>query len=144
MPATTPDAIWYPNDTSPVAPLENLFSTLATSVQVALTAFRTSLSGLDQPWTTLTPASGWTAGTGSSSPQVMRRGTMIFFKGSLFGGTGTATTMPSWAQPARATTIPIATNSGAAATATISSAGLVTFPGAVAGLGTQQASYSIE
>lgn len=55
----------------------------------------------DQPWTTLTAATGWTAGTGTNKPQVKRVGTRITYKGSLFGGTAgsTATTVPDWARP---------------------------------------------
>lgn len=40
MPTTgAPGNIWYPDATSPVAPLENLFLTLATSVNVAISAY---------------------------------------------------------------------------------------------------------
>lgn len=39
MPDTgAPANIWYPDDTSPVAPLENIFLTIATSVNVAIAA----------------------------------------------------------------------------------------------------------
>jgi len=39
MPSTgAPGNIWYPDDTSPVAPLENLFLTQATSINVAMAA----------------------------------------------------------------------------------------------------------
>lgn len=45
MPTTgAPGNIWYPDDTAPVAPLENLFLTLATSVNVALAAYDASLN----------------------------------------------------------------------------------------------------
>lgn len=41
MPSTgLPANVWYPDDTAPIAPLENLFSQLATSVNVAFAALR--------------------------------------------------------------------------------------------------------
>jgi hypothetical protein len=41
MATTTPDGIYYPTSTTQIAPLETQFSTLATSVQTALTARKT-------------------------------------------------------------------------------------------------------
>lgn len=54
-------------------------------------------------WTTLAAASGWTANTGGSAPQVAREGRTVFFRGGFFGGTAntTATTVPAWARPSR-------------------------------------------
>lgn len=62
------------------------------------------LASDDQPWTTLTAATGWTAGTGSNKPQVKRVGTRITYKGSLYGGTlaTTAAFVPDWAAPSAA------------------------------------------
>ena len=48
MPTTgLPGNIWYPDDTSPVAPLENLFLTQATSVNVAFDSVNTELESVN-------------------------------------------------------------------------------------------------
>ena len=49
MPTTgLPGNIWYPDDTSPVAPLENLFLTQATSVNVAISAQDATVTALNK------------------------------------------------------------------------------------------------
>ena len=66
-------------------------------------------------WTTLTAASGWTAGTGVNAPQVMRDGYTTWFRGSFYGGTAntTCTTLPSWATPSRASRVVLTSDTNA-------------------------------
>jgi hypothetical protein len=64
MPNTTPDNIYYPDDSTEVDDLAGIFADQATSVQAALAAIRTSLAPVpvsDTGWllTGLTVASGW-------------------------------------------------------------------------------------
>ena len=64
MPTTgAPGNIWYPDATSPVAPLENLFLQQATSVNDALSA--------------LTPGSAWTNYTPTFTNLTLGNGTII-------------------------------------------------------------------
>ena len=44
MPSTTPWGIWFPDDTSPVSPLESLFSQLATSINTMATTIRSTVA----------------------------------------------------------------------------------------------------
>lgn len=66
-------------------------------------------------WTTLTPAAGWTAGTGVNAPQVMRDGYTTWFRGAFFGGTAntTCTTLPSWATPSRTNRVVLTSDTNA-------------------------------
>lgn len=54
-------------------------------------------------WTTQTAANDWTANTGGNAPQVSRDGYLISWRGGMFGGSSGnfATTVPTWARPAR-------------------------------------------
>ena len=77
------------------------------------------------PWTTLAAASGWTAGTGLNAPQVSRDGNTVWFRGSLFGGAAntTATTLPTWARPSRASRVWISKDDDTAALIRVFSGG---------------------
>lgn len=58
----------------------------------------------ERPWTTVTAATGWTAGSAPTNrAEVSLQGGTAFFRGALFGGTGgtTAATLPEWARPTR-------------------------------------------
>lgn len=84
-------------------------------------------------WTALTAASGWTAGTGANGPQVMRSGTDVYYRGSLFGGPAntTATVLPVWARPSRTTRLWVAHSDGTAGSVRIFAAGTMQPSGAI-------------
>lgn len=70
MPNTTPDNIYFPDDSTEVDDLAGLFADQAASVQAALSALRTAVAPVptaDTGWllTGLTVASGWTGITDS-------------------------------------------------------------------------------
>jgi hypothetical protein len=62
-----------------------------------------------QDWTTVTATNGWTANTGSGTPQVSRVGNTVYFRGGLYGGTNNtqACILPSWARPTRTVRVPM-------------------------------------
>lgn len=58
-------------------------------------------------WTGLAATNGWTANSGSVSPQVMRDGYVAWWRGGMFGGASgdSAATLPAWARPSRTTRV---------------------------------------
>jgi len=108
MPTTgAPGNIWYPDATSPVAPLENLFLQQATSVNDALSA--------------LTPGSAWTNYTPIFSSLTLGNGTLIAKHRKngasrdlvfqlMLGSTSTIGSAPGFSPP---TAIPYDTSYGA-------------------------------
>jgi hypothetical protein len=104
MPNTTPDNIYYPDDSTAVDDLAGLFADQATSVQAALALLRTSLAPVpvaDSGWLLngLTPATGWNGisdsmgNSGSSLKGGMRKvgqHVELRFRATRSGGTLTA------------------------------------------------------
>lgn len=124
----------YPDPTDPIAEGAD-----------AIRALAEAIGALDQPWTVVAPASGWSTGSSSSQFALMRRDLMIFTRGTLYGGTAgsTAATVPTWARPRITVTVPVPNTGGSASTMTINSAGVVTFAGTTAGLSSGQISWMV-
>jgi hypothetical protein len=130
----TPAGLPYPSPTDPIAQGADAIRALAEAIDAN-----------DHPWTNVTLGSGWTTGSGSAVAQVMRDGNIVFFKGILQGGTAgsTAGTVPDWARPVRSTTVPIAGQSGATGTFSVTTAGVITFPGIAAVIQSTQLNWTI-
>lgn len=112
MATTSPDNIYSPDAGQQYALTQDLLA-MADSVQAALTNFRNS--DWDVGWTTLTASSGWTAGTGSNSPQLARFAGAVWFRGSFYGGTAntTCTTLPTWGRPSRTSRVLLSSDTNA-------------------------------
>lgn len=122
----------YPDPTDPVAEGAD-----------AIRALAEAIGSLDQPWTVVPPASGWQTGTGNSQFAIMRRDVVVFTRGTLHSGTGTAATLPVWARPRATSTVVIPQASGGASTITINATGAVTFAGTPMGLSSGQTSWMV-
>lgn len=122
----------YPSPTDPIAQGADAIRALAEAIGSA-----------DMPWTAVAPNSGWSTGSGTTAFAVMRRDALVFTRGTLYGGTGNAATVPTWARPLRNTTVPLPGQSGAVATITIVPTGVITFPGMTAGLSSGQISWMV-
>jgi len=96
MPAnTSPDNIVYPVSTDPVAPLESVFASMATSVQTALNS---KASTTDTGWIVPTLNAGW---TNSDMIAYRRLNGVVYIRGSgaSIGATAAAFALPVGFRP---------------------------------------------
>lgn len=100
----TASGLPYPDPTDPISEGAD-----------AIRALAEAIGANDHPWTNVTPASGWTTGTGTAAFAVMRQGGIVFQRGGFNGGTlgQTAGTLPVWARPVSNATPQISSGSGA-------------------------------